>query len=478
MQSGILSFKDSSPNVQANSLPKHGNATMNMVEGCPGKYRVFDVNLNRRSLVEMYATLCESGYYEHDHAACHVCPRDYRGCAVVKRDLQEIRDQNLIQVTRDRNEGEHEVNIIVPRFNLPEPVVIAYDGQKTDVSPLVIRLAVPTHYESDKVVPYNCVTLNGRVFAAAAPKRTEDVMIEKLTQEKTPITQTGQSSSVNQNADQDEVLKLIKRSNFNEVDQLLHTPSKIFVISLLMSSEKVLEQVYVDHDVRIDQFDGIMANITSCNTLSFSDEELREQGRNHNLPLHISLTCQEYAMSNVLVGIGSSLNVMPKSTLSKLSYQGTPMRFSGVIVKAFDGSRKTVIGEVGLPIKIEFEANLFHALSVDNIVAKKNEESTSSLKDTKHVLKNAQSIKLGQVVELAENRNRDGLGFSPGITQRNLKQIQEMFHSVGFIHSKDRSTTASLEDPEEQGVPNFMTCGSMCQNWIDVDVPSVIHLSK
>ena len=38
MQSGILSFEDSNPNVQANLLPKHGNAVVSMVEGCPGKY--------------------------------------------------------------------------------------------------------------------------------------------------------------------------------------------------------------------------------------------------------------------------------------------------------------------------------------------------------------------------------------------------------------------------------------------------------
>ena len=86
-----------------------------------------------------------------------------------------------------------------------------------------------------------------------------------------------------------------------------------------------------------------MGNITTCNNLSFSDEELPEQGRNHNLIFHISMNCQEDALSNVLVDIGSSLNVMPKSTLSKLSYQAASMRFSGVIVKAFDGSKKTMI---------------------------------------------------------------------------------------------------------------------------------------
>lgn len=61
---------------------------------------------------------------------------------------------------------------------------------------------------------------------------------------------------------------------------------------------------------------------------------------------------QEDALSNMLLDIGSSLNVLPKSTLSKLAYQGAPMRFSKVVMKAFDGSRKTVIGEVDFSIKI------------------------------------------------------------------------------------------------------------------------------
>jgi hypothetical protein len=108
----------------------------------------------------------------------------------------------------------------------------------------------------------------------------------------------------------------------------------------------------MEQDVTVAQFDHIVANITSCNNLSFCDEELPEEGRNHNLALHISMNCKEDALSNVLVDTGSSLNVLPKSTLLNLSYQGAPMRYSGVIVKAFDGSRKTVIGEVDLPVKI------------------------------------------------------------------------------------------------------------------------------
>ncbi|KAI5438068.1 hypothetical protein KIW84_023981 [Lathyrus oleraceus] len=116
--------------------------------------------------------------------------------------------------------------------------------------------------------------------------------------------------------------------------------------------QKVLEQAYVEHDVIVDQFDHIVANITSCNNLSFCDEELPKEGRNHNLALHISMNYKEDTLSNVLVDTGSSLNVLPKSTLSRLFYQNAPMRYNGVIVKAFDGSHKIVIGEVDLPVKI------------------------------------------------------------------------------------------------------------------------------
>ena len=145
---------------------------------------------------------------------------------------------------------------------------------------------------------------------------------------------SGESSNLKAN-DDDEVLHLIKKSDFNVVEQLLQTPSKISVLSLLMNSEahrealqRVLEQAFMEHDVTVDEFDHIVANITFCNNLNFYDEELPEEGRNINLALHISMNCKDDALSNVLVDTGSSLNVMPKSTLSKMSYQGAPIRYN------------------------------------------------------------------------------------------------------------------------------------------------------
>ena len=132
----------------------------------------------------------------------------------------------------------------------------------------------------------------------------------------------------NINSKFDEVLRLIKNREYKIVDQLLQTPSKISVLSLLMSSEahkealqKVLEYAYVDHDVTIDQFDTIVANITTCNNLSFIHEELPIEGKNHNMALHISMNCLTDSLSGVLVDTGSSLNVMPKSTLTRFTFQ-------------------------------------------------------------------------------------------------------------------------------------------------------------
>lgn len=111
-------------------------------------------------------------------------------------------------------------------------------------------------------------------------------------------------------------------------------------------------QAHITQDITVDQFDGVVANIITCNALSFNNEELPKEEKNHNRALHISIKCQEDALARVLVDTGSSLNVLPKRVLAKLSYQVSEMKPSALMVKAFDGSRRTVVGEVELPIQI------------------------------------------------------------------------------------------------------------------------------
>ncbi|KAI5384917.1 hypothetical protein KIW84_071778 [Lathyrus oleraceus] len=303
MKSGMVSFEDRVPNVKANLFPTHGNAFVNMVDGYPGNFRVFDVR--------------------------RICSMNLRGCVIIKRDIQKLMDEGVIQLQQSRDMGD-DVNIIYTS---------------------VIWLAGSVPYSSDKVLPYQYnatmiekgqevplpvpdsvvniadvveVTRSGRVFIPGFPKIVKDVSVGKKAKipAVNPIStltcQSGESSKLKTNDDDEAHREAL---------------------------QKVLEQAYVEHDVTVDQFNHIFSNITYCNNQSFCDEELPEEGRNHNLELNISMNCKEDVMSNVLVDTRSSLNVFPKSTLSRLSYQGAPMRYNGMVVKAFDGSHKTVIGK-------------------------------------------------------------------------------------------------------------------------------------
>ena len=57
-------------------------------------------------------------------------------------------------------------------------------------------------------------------------------------------------------------------------------------------------------------------------------------------------------MAKVLIDNGSSLNVMPKNTLEKLSFNAFQLKPSSMVVQAFYGSRQEVRGEIDLPVQI------------------------------------------------------------------------------------------------------------------------------
>ena len=61
-------------------------------------------------------------------------------------------DQRVITITYDRDPDD-EVNVIVPQFNMPEPIEIAYDSQTSAASPLIICPLGLVPYNSDKAIP-------------------------------------------------------------------------------------------------------------------------------------------------------------------------------------------------------------------------------------------------------------------------------------------------------------------------------------
>lgn len=67
---------------------------------------------------------------------------------------------------------------------------------------------------------------------------------------------------------------------------------------------------------------------------------------------HISKMSRYHPFESV-VDTGSSLNVMHKNTIIKLNPESTFMKINLMVVKALDGLRRMVIGEVDLPMMVE-----------------------------------------------------------------------------------------------------------------------------
>ena len=168
-------------------------------------------------------------------------------------------------------------------------------------------------------------------------------------------------------------LKLIKQSEYTMMDQLNRTLAKISLLSLMLNSEphrkvllKILNEAYVVHDISDEKFEGIVGNVTVSNYLTFTDEEMPTKGARHNKALHIFEKCMDHVLVRVLVDNGSSLNVMPKTTLAKLPSNESYMKPSTMVVRAFDWSHREVIGKISLPIQISlitFEV-VFHVMDI------------------------------------------------------------------------------------------------------------------
>ncbi|KAI5398880.1 hypothetical protein KIW84_064315 [Lathyrus oleraceus] len=418
-------------------------------KGCLGKYKVLYVSHIRQSLVDMHRLLYGYNHYEHDHDRCRVCTVNERESRQVRKDIQEMLDQGVIEILQNRDEDE--VNVISPVFRIPKPVVVRYDGSKKKVSSsLIIKPAGPVPYSSDKVVPYRYnavaledgkelplpstsvvsisdvsgVTCSCRVFSVPL-KSQDDMRRATVDNSSSPV---GDSSSPNPviavkgvnpavvvkalvpvgphgilKEDYDEMLRIIKRSEYN----------------------RVLDVAYVDHDVTIEQFDSIVANITACAVISTLHQKLK------------------FVKNKKLVVIGGEKALLV-SHLSSFSY-----------IDAED--------EFGTP---------FQALSIDE-PSRKGPSSFSSYNGAKLAIEHGTTTGLGQMIRLEDNKSRAGIGYSSGISNEH-----GLFQSGGFIHTvEDQEAAAIVEDDAEEYLGNFVILGGVCNNWVATDVSTVVRNS-
>ena len=88
------------------------------------------------------------------------------------------------------------------------------------------------------------------------------------------------------------------------------------------------------------------------NYILFSDDEIPPNGRGSTKALHITTKVKDFTLPKVLIDNGSSLNVMPLSTLMRLLVDRSYMKHTKTVVRAFDGTRWEVIGEIEIEVQI------------------------------------------------------------------------------------------------------------------------------
>ncbi|XP_039165644.1 uncharacterized protein LOC120291906 [Eucalyptus grandis] len=194
--------------------------------------------------------------------------------------------------------------------------------------------AVPWDYETNEV---DAVTPSGRCYAPDKAVEKKAVTEEEAKQ----------------------FLAVVKSSEFNVVDQLRKLPAQISLLELFKSSKKhrdillkVLNKVHVLVSIDEVQLEEFVGAVLLKDQISFTDEDLPLDGSNHTKVLHISVKHESTLVCRLLIDNGSTLNICLLATLHRLGVDLGRIRTSKLIVRAFDGMKKEVIGEIELELLI------------------------------------------------------------------------------------------------------------------------------
>ena len=187
-------------------------------------------------------------------------------------------------------------------------------------------------------------------------ERTEQSDIEVI------VLKKKRKKSLNESVTKTEVnefLKFIKHSEYSIVEQLHKLPAKISLLALMLHFEphgeamlKVLKQAYVPYNTSINKIDRLVGNIMMDNYISFSDDEIPPNRCSSTKALHIMTKVKHCTLPKVLIDNGSSLNVMSLSTLMRLPIDRSYMKYTKIVVRAFDDTRQEVTREIEIEVQI------------------------------------------------------------------------------------------------------------------------------
>nr|XP_016505797.1 PREDICTED: uncharacterized protein LOC107823621 [Nicotiana tabacum] len=205
------------------------------------------------------------------------------------------------------------------------PIMQNQGGTKGITEPILIKLAMQPRLKSTKTIPSNYnkivvtykgkeiieevgevgdLTRSGRCYSPEDLRKAKQIREGQMPIKKLVIEEEAEK-----------FLKKTKVQDYSIVDQLRKTPAQISLLSLLIHSKeharvviKILNEVHVLEKTTVNQF-------TEVNKITFTDDELPEEGAGHNMALHLTVKYGGHYVKRVMVDGGSSVDVFPLSTL-------------------------------------------------------------------------------------------------------------------------------------------------------------------
>ncbi|XP_077215619.1 uncharacterized protein LOC143850237 [Tasmannia lanceolata] len=145
----------------------------------------------------------------------------------------------------------------------------------------------------------------------------------------------------------------------NLLKQLKKTQANFSIWGLLMSSSKHMKVVlrelnaaHVSTEITPDELVSLVAVAKTSKAVSFTDDDLPPEGRDHTRSLKITVICNKKRLPEVLVDNGSALNICPLSTATILGFGPGDFIPSEQGILAYDGTQRDVIRTLATEIQI------------------------------------------------------------------------------------------------------------------------------
>ena len=130
------------------------------------------------------------------------------------------------------------------------------------------------------------------------------------------------------------------------------------MLSLLQNSNlhhnallKALDKAYVAQNISVEGIDQLVGNITIGAFIAFLDEKIPPEGKESTKALHITIKCKKYILQQLF----RKWFIFERDTnvfIVKLPIDHSCMKKSQMVVRAFDETKRKVLGNIKLPVQI------------------------------------------------------------------------------------------------------------------------------